>query len=354
MSRATGPRRHAIKRASGSRSKPGRPMIAGSLNRLARKGPTASIESGPPRFINTTATRVMSCDGVQFGEQAGERRDVLRRCFGQYAVAEVKHERSPAEGPTQLPDRGLESRTPDNQQHRVEIPLNRGELLQPIPGVAGRQHRIEADTVDPGLCDIALVEQTGATRKADDRAIGKPLLQCRNDAPCRFDHPAPESRFGEDTRPTVEELDDLGTGLHLGPEKIDSTFDQYLDQRAETVAVAKGPALYPPKIPARPAFDHIGRDGPRRTRETDQGGCRTECCGNALNSLEDRSQPRRDSTELEPCDAGMVLDWIEHRTFPVAIAQSLPERVGKQWDVGEQDRRIHPIAPYRLQRKLGG
>src|SRR6516164_6481287 len=188
-------------------------MIAGSLNRLARKGRTASIESGPPRFINTTATRVMSCDGVQFGEQAGEHRDVLRRCFRQYAVAQVEYERSPAECPAQLPDRGLESRTPDDQQHRVKIPLNRDELLQPRPGVAGGHHCIEANTVDPGLRDIPLVEQTGASWKADDRAIGKPVLQCRNDAPCRFDHPALESGFGEDTRPTVEELDDLGAGF---------------------------------------------------------------------------------------------------------------------------------------------
>src|SRR6516162_7998298 len=100
-------------------------MIAGSLNRLARKGRTAASESGPPRFINTTATRVMSCDDVQFGEDACERRDVFRRCFRQHTMAQVEHKRSPAEHPTQLPNRGFESLPPGDQQHRVKITLNR-------------------------------------------------------------------------------------------------------------------------------------------------------------------------------------------------------------------------------------
>src|SRR5438067_1113098 len=39
-----------MKRANGRRSQAGRVMIAGSLNRLRRKGCTASSESGPPRL----------------------------------------------------------------------------------------------------------------------------------------------------------------------------------------------------------------------------------------------------------------------------------------------------------------
>src|SRR6266404_73656 len=50
MARAVGPRRAAMKRASGFRRNDGRLMIAGSPNKLRRKGCTASSESGPPRL----------------------------------------------------------------------------------------------------------------------------------------------------------------------------------------------------------------------------------------------------------------------------------------------------------------
>ena len=47
-----------MRRASHPRSGCGRPMIAGSLNRLNRKGLTASRLSGPPRLNRTTPIRL--------------------------------------------------------------------------------------------------------------------------------------------------------------------------------------------------------------------------------------------------------------------------------------------------------
>src|SRR6516164_58908 len=176
MSRATGARRDATKRANGSRRKPGRPIIAGSLNRLTRKGRTACNESGPPRFINTTATRVILFNGVRSRDQPGECRNILRRRFRQHTMAEVEHEWAATERPAQLFDCGFESRAPRDQQHWIEIALNRSELLEPRPGVAGRHHCIETDAIDPGLRNVPLIEQTCATWKTNNRMIRKPAF----------------------------------------------------------------------------------------------------------------------------------------------------------------------------------
>src|SRR6202011_4858451 len=105
---ATGARRQAIKRASGQRNGHGRPMIAGSLNRLTRNGRTASNESGPPRFINTTATRAISGRSDRFGKQLRERFYIFGRRLRQHAMSEVEDERCIAEQPAQVSHRGFE------------------------------------------------------------------------------------------------------------------------------------------------------------------------------------------------------------------------------------------------------
>src|SRR5437763_14087291 len=99
-------------RASGSRTGAGNRKIAGSLNRLNRKGCTASNRSGPPRFISTTAVRATS--GVQrVGQQAGKRLHVFRRCFREYPVAKIEDVRPPAELPADSLHRFFESRPSD-------------------------------------------------------------------------------------------------------------------------------------------------------------------------------------------------------------------------------------------------
>src|ERR1700752_236643 len=89
----------------------------------------------------------------------------------------------------------LESGTADDQQHRIEIPLDHGEWLQPSARKARRDGRIEPDPVNRSLGDIAFVEQAGGTRKADNRTFRKAALQGRDDALRRLDYPAHKLRF---------------------------------------------------------------------------------------------------------------------------------------------------------------
>src|SRR5436190_17216543 len=162
MPRALGVRRWAIKRASGRCSQAGRVMIAGSLNRLRRKGCTASSESGPPRlnrmmaiFISPSsrakprdlfyrATARSSADKtgpstpLRSGRDDGsgsrprrlpvahdldQLRDVLGRGLGHHAMAEIEHVRGVAELVEDACRLALERRAAHHQHHGIEITL---------------------------------------------------------------------------------------------------------------------------------------------------------------------------------------------------------------------------------------
>src|SRR5690349_14984319 len=101
MPRALGVRRDAMKRASGRRSQAGRVMIAGSLNRLRRKGCTASSESGPPRLNRTMAIFISNDERsrrrLPVAHRLDQLGDVLGRGLRHHAVAEIEDERAMAE-----------------------------------------------------------------------------------------------------------------------------------------------------------------------------------------------------------------------------------------------------------------
>src|SRR5437667_1996733 len=182
----------------------------------------------------------------------------------------------------------------------------------------------------------------------------KALLQSGDDGSRRFYDQASERWFRQDARPSVEELHDFDARLDLPCEKLDGTLDENTDQRIETLNIAIGPTLDLSKVSARPTFHHIGRDRPRRAGKPDQGCLRAERPGNAANGLEHWLKTRNNLPGIEPSNAGMVRDRLEDRALSFPERQSLPEGMRNQQNVGEHDGPIHPIAPNRLQRQLGG
>src|SRR5260370_158952 len=203
-------------------------------------------------------------------------------------MPEIEHIWSAAERPPKSGDRGFKGRTTGDQQHRIEIAVNHGERLKLRRGVARRHACIETNPVDPAFGDIALVEKTRATRKADNRKVWKTLFQPRNNALCRLDYPALKRRLRQDSRPTVEELYGLGAGFDLGSKDVDRALGEQVDQQVKTLGITIGPALDPAEIPARSALHHLGSNRPRRPCESDQRCLRIKRCSNALNRLEDR------------------------------------------------------------------
>src|SRR6266581_322826 len=131
-------------------------------------------------------------------------------------------------------------------------------------------------------------------------------FQRDDDALCRLDDPALKRRLRQNPRPTVEQLYGLGAGLDLCLKKLDGARFEQIDQQVETLGITVGPALHPSKILARSALDHVGGNGPRRTCESDQRRLPIEQRRDPLNRLEDRPQPRNNSSKVEPSNSGLT------------------------------------------------
>src|SRR5258708_37900563 len=167
-----------MKRASGFGRREGKPMIAGSLNRLRRKGCTASNESGPPRLNRMMAifmgierrAKVPRCaparrysarDDTNFLVDASSPTELSSRAqrgtfpllfsrrprlpvapdldqlrhmvgwrLGHHAVAEVEHEGAVAELVEDARGLFFECSAAYHQHHRIEIALNDDMRLQ--------------------------------------------------------------------------------------------------------------------------------------------------------------------------------------------------------------------------------
>src|SRR4029077_3180539 len=169
-------------------------------------GRTALSESGPPKFISTTARRGISAAVQRLGEQPRQRRNIFWRGLRQHAMPEIEDERTAGERGANLANLALHRRSADNECNRVEITLHRYPPLQLFAGKTAGEATIDADRVDATLCRIALIEEPSGTREPDYRNRREALLQPRRDALCRLDDPTLEAAFGQDPRPTVEQL----------------------------------------------------------------------------------------------------------------------------------------------------
>ena len=137
-----------------------------------------------------------------------------------------------------------------------------------------------------------------------------------------------ERRFRQYPGPAVEQLDDLRTCRDLGRQKLDRGLAQDFDQRRKTSGIAVSPGLYPAKIPAAAAFDHIGGNGPRRPGKADQRGLRPERGTHPAHRIEHRLQARYGVRCLEPRHCSVVGDRFEHRPLAFTKCQFAAESVG--------------------------
>ena len=100
-------------------------MIAGSLNRFRRNGRIAAGESGPPKFIITTAQRAMSGLFSGLGQKPCQRRDMFRRRLRQDPMPEIEDERPVTERRADRSYGSFHRLTADQQRDRVQISLHR-------------------------------------------------------------------------------------------------------------------------------------------------------------------------------------------------------------------------------------
>ncbi len=159
--------------------------------------------------------------------------------------------------------------------------------------------------------------------------------------------------FGQDAGPGIEQLNHFDARRDLRREPFGRCRGQHPHQRGKALRITIGPTLDPAKIPAAPAFDHVGGDGPRCPGEADQRGLRPERRTHAPNRFEHGFEPQESTRGIQPRNAGGIGDRIEHGSFAVPVGEPLPQRVRQHQDVGKEDRGIHAEPPYRLQGQLG-
>ena len=104
---------------------------------------------------------------------------------------------------------------------------------------------------------------------------------------------------------------------------------------------------------AAAAFDHVGRDRPRRPAEADQRQALGKLGHHALDGLVDRRQGLGGARSVQPGNGSAVSDWLELRTFTFDELDLLPKRIGDDENVGEDDRRVEIEPSQGLQRYLG-
>ena len=267
-------------------------------------------------------------------------------------MAEIEDMGPAREGLDDPPDLLVQRRAARRQQQIVEIALDHGPGLKMLRRPAEGNRDIEGHRVDPGLQDIVGMEGAGAPRESDHRDVGMRRLDGRDDPFRRIHGPAAELGFAQDARPAVEQLQGLGAGVGLPDEMDRRRLDQEIDQGPEFIRIAVGPAADLRVIPARAPFNHVGRDGPGRAGEPDQGDVRRQPGVQLGDGLVDAGQVAVKIVEPKTRQGIGLLDRLQPRPRPGLEPNPLAQRVRHHQDVAEQDGGIEIITPERLQRGL--
>src|SRR5262245_10321221 len=98
-------------------------MIAGSLNRLKRKGSTASSDAGPPRLNRTTAILIQLCSCGFAPKPAKQLFDMFDRRIGPDAVAQIEDVRAAVQFLEDSIDSAVKRGSTRDERERVEIAL---------------------------------------------------------------------------------------------------------------------------------------------------------------------------------------------------------------------------------------
>ena len=151
--------------------------------------------------------------------------------------------------------------------------------------------------------------------------------------------------------PGVEQLHRRGTRLHLHPEEGRGDLGQPAQQPVPKDRFAVHQRLGPLVVARRSALHEVRRERERRPGKPDQRR-RAELgdqVGHRLGHVGhvgrlQRSQPREVRRRADRRG--------DHRTDAGHDVEVDPDRLQRHHDVGEQDRRVNPVPPHRLQGQL--
>ena len=236
------------------------------------------------------------------------------------------------------------------QQHdRIEVALQGGARLHARGGVGQRGSPVHPDD-----------RRAGLRHRAKQLGRADPEVRHRHTGVGeRGEHPAAVRQHGaavvgqrQRARPRIEHLNRVHAGVHLDLQKRDRDVGQRCHQGVPGLGFAQHHRLGAFVVPAGAALDEIGRQRERRAREPDERDV-----AQLRHQLRHRLRDRRNLVRLK-CFHGLDVGegahgMLDHRP-DIGHDVQLDARCAQgHHDVGEQDRRVHPVPADGLQRDLG-
>src|SRR4029079_11005022 len=142
--------------------------------------------------------------------------------------------------------------------------------------------------------------------------------------------------------------------LHLTEQIGDRGFHQKIDEALKGVRVAISPEPRTGLVLAAAALDPVGRNGPRRAAKADHRHAIRQLRHDAGQSLIDRGKSASRRAPVEPCQILAVPYRLELRPLALDELDLLPEGIGHDEDIGEDDGSVEIEPAQGLERYLGG
>ena len=155
--------------------------------------------------------------------------------------------------------------------------------------------------------------------------------------------------------PGVEDHQGLRARFDLRIEVVRGRARELREQPVQRLRVAREQRLRMHEIAAAAALDHVGRNGPGRSGESDERHSPREFAANERNRIHDESQVARRIGHRQCVDVGGTAQRPLD-PWPLAFREREPDAHGHRdhQDVGEEDRRVERKARERLQRDFAG
>jgi hypothetical protein len=176
-------------------------------------------------------------------------------------VAEIENEGSAAQGGQDALRLGVYCRTARYQDLIVQVALHAPSQtgLNHVGTPGERDGAVQAEAVNRSRLNVAVVLQTGAARKGDDRGSRVFRAKGFDDGGDGAHTPEFEEGIGKNARPTFEKLYGFGAGLNLPFQELRDGLGQQVDQRLKIFWIARGPLLNRGMVrgTAASALDHV-------------------------------------------------------------------------------------------------
>ena len=180
-----------------------------------------------------------------------------------------------------------------------------------------------------------------------------PAANLAHHPPGRRHHPRLELPRRQRSRPCIENLQHVGTGLHLARQVLDRRLDQQIDQPPKTSRIAIGPQPRLALVGRALPLHHVARHRPRRAAKADERRLPRQILPQPRDRFADERELGPSRVPAQAPQIRRAAHGVETRPLTLDEGHLLAQRIGHHEDVGEQDRRVEAEAPDRLQCHLG-